>query len=244
MEKKSFKQKLKDKLVTWGLVGASLLGVTSKAAAAPASNSENDDKQQNKTTMVTESYDEYQAQSYGYQEEDKTYYFSQEDIHQTVDASGMKETVDYDATEKHILGDGYEMYSFLSQNYVNGKLNENLEYVMLTPDGRSVDCNFYKACNFRISGENTDIHHYDADGKEYFQDHSKEFCEKHNNNEENKMKIAAIKNLENPEDRNHFMAFVKSERARADNYGKTHSPVKVQMTTTEHTLSFFRQQSR
>ena len=44
MEKKSFKQKLKDKLVTWGLVGASLLGVTSKAAAAPVPNSENDDK--------------------------------------------------------------------------------------------------------------------------------------------------------------------------------------------------------
>ena len=107
MDKKSFKQRLKDKLITWGLVGASLLGSTSKAAAAPVPNSEDDDKQQNKTTMIT--------QSYGYQEEDKTYHFSQEDVHQTVDASGMKETVDYDATEKHILGDGYEMYNFLSQ---------------------------------------------------------------------------------------------------------------------------------
>lgn len=227
MARKGIKQRIKDKLITWGLVGASLLGGSSQAAAASAPVSENDNKQQNKITMIT--------QSHGYQEEDKTYHFSQEEIHRSVDASGMTETTNYDSTEKHILGDGYEMYNFLSQKYDNGKLTENIEYLMITPDGRSVDCNFYKTCNFRISGEN--IHHYNADGNEYFQDHSKEFCEKHNNNEENKMRIAAIKNLKNPEDRSHFMAFVKAERARADNFGKTHSSIKVQKITDEHTFS-------
>ena len=111
-----------------------------------------------------------------------------------------------------VLDNGYTMEYNCYMHRKNGDIkNHDSDYVLHTPDGRKVNCDFLNKINFISEGSIID----GVTGDETIR--TKEYAQTVNALVERRANVEIMKNMKNPEDREAVKQYVKRKREEMDN---------------------------